>query len=194
MINTIQSENKNLFPSPLLRNLEDLGVPSIHCYINQWNFQRVVCDMGSDINIMSKVTYELIYGDLPLYSTYIMLQMADQSQRFPEEIARDVLVKIKDHNVLTDFLVIDMGDEQDPPIVLGRPFPNTTREIIYIKTGEIHFQFRTEKVCCYFNTYTNPEQPKKNKMRRRLQRLQHMLNTKLMDVKNIEKEIKEKFA
>jgi hypothetical protein len=88
---------------------------------------------------MSKVTYEFIYGDLPLYSTYIMLQMADQSQRFPEGITRDVPVKTKDHYVLTNFLVIGMGDEQDPPIVLGRTYLNTTRAIIYIRTGEIHF-------------------------------------------------------
>jgi hypothetical protein len=84
------------------------------------------------------VIYELIYGDLPLYSTYIMMQMADQSQRFPERIARDVPVKKKDHYVLTDFLVIDMGDEQDPLIMLGRPFLNTTRAIIYIRTDEIY--------------------------------------------------------
>jgi hypothetical protein len=32
-----------------------------------------------------------------------------------------------------------MGDEQDPTIVLGRPFLNTTRAIIYIRTGDIHF-------------------------------------------------------
>jgi hypothetical protein len=83
--------------------------------------------------------------------------MTDQSQRFPEGIARDVPVKIKNHYVLTDFLVIDMGDEQDPPIMLGRPFLNKTRAIIYIRTGEIHFQFRTEKVHCYFSTYTNLE-------------------------------------
>jgi hypothetical protein len=87
-----------------------------------------------------------------------------------------------------------MGDEEDPLIVLGRPFLNTTRAIIYIKTGEIHFQFRTEKVCCYFNTYIDPEQPKKNKTRRRLQKLQRKLNTKLTDVKNIEEEIKDKSA
>jgi hypothetical protein len=87
-----------------------------------------------------------------------------------------------------------MGDEEDPLIVLGRPFLNTTRAIIYIKTGEIHFQFRTEKVCCYFNTYIDPEQPKKNKTRRRLQKLQRKLNTKLTDVKNVEEEIKEKSA
>jgi hypothetical protein len=70
------------------------------------------------------------------------------------------LSKIKNHYVLTDFLVIDMGDEQDPPIVLRKPFLDTTRAIIYIRTSEIHFQFRTEKVHCYFNTYTDHEQPK----------------------------------
>jgi hypothetical protein len=103
--------------------------------------------------------------------------MVDQSQRFLEGIARDVPVKIKDHYVLTDFLIIDMGDEKEPPIVLGRPFLNTTIAIIYIRTGEIHFQFRTEKVRCYFNTYIDPEQPKKNKTRKRLQKLQCKLQS-----------------
>jgi hypothetical protein len=87
-----------------------------------------------------------------------------------------------------------MGDEQDPPIMLGRPFLNTTKAIIYIRTGEIHFQFRTKMVHCYFNTYTDLEQPKKNKTRRRLQRLQCKLNRKLIDVKYIEEEFKEKSA
>jgi hypothetical protein len=85
-----------------------------------------------------------------------------------------------------------MGDEEDPPIVLGRPFLNTTRAIIYIRTGEIHFQFRTGKVRYYFNTYANRKKPRKNKTRRRLQRLQRKLNTKLTNVKNMEEEIKEK--
>ena len=93
--------------------------------------------------------------------------MVDQSFRFPEGIARDILVKIHDHYVPTDFYVIDMGEEeQDPPIVLGRPFLNPTRAIIYIRTGEVHFQFPTEKVRYYFNSY-NYEQPKKNRSRRR---------------------------
>jgi hypothetical protein len=59
-----------------------------------------------------------------------------------------------DNYVLIDFLVIDMGDEQDPLVVLGRTFLNTTRAIICIRTGMIYFQFRTEKVRCYFNILT----------------------------------------
>jgi hypothetical protein len=38
-----------------------------------------------------------------------------------------------------------MRDEKDPPIVPGRPILKTTRAIIYTRTGEIHFQIKTEK-------------------------------------------------
>jgi hypothetical protein len=37
-------------------------------------------------------------------------------------------------------MVLDMGEEEyDPPIVLGRPFLNTTWAIIYMRLGEVHF-------------------------------------------------------
>jgi hypothetical protein len=78
------------------------------------------------------------------------------------------MVKIQDHYVPTDFMVLDMGEEEfDPPIVLGRPFLNTTRTTIYMRSGEIHFQFPVERVCYYFNNYTNYEHPKKNRRRHR---------------------------
>jgi hypothetical protein len=74
-------------------------------------------------------------------------------------------------------MVLDMGEEEyDPPIVLGRPFLNSTRAIIYMRLGEVHFQFPTEKVRCYFNSYTTYQQPKKNKSRRRHHSSQHHKN------------------
>jgi hypothetical protein len=77
------------------------------------------------------------------------------------------MIKIQDHYVPTNFMVLNMGEEEiDPPIILGRPFLNTTCAIIYMRSGEIHFQFLTEKVHCYFNSYTNYEQPKKNRRMR----------------------------
>jgi hypothetical protein len=61
-----------------------------------------------------------------------------------------------------------MGEEEDDtPIILGRPFLNTINTIIYIRSGQVHFQFPREKVGCYFNSYTTCEQPKKNRSRRR---------------------------
>jgi hypothetical protein len=58
--------------------------------------------------------------------------MADQSIRFPEGIAKDVMVKIHDHYASVDFMVLDMGEDDDTPVILGRPFLNTTNAIIYV--------------------------------------------------------------
>ena len=125
---------------------------------------------------MPKVIYEFLFGKLPLQPTYTRLQMADQSYRIPEGIAQNIPVQIKDHYIHTDFIVLDTRVEDiNSPIVLGRPFLNTTRAIIYVRTREIHFQFPSEKVRCYFTNYTDYGQPKKtrNQRRRRSRRKAH---------------------
>ena len=67
--------------------------------------------------------------------------MVDQSIQFLEEIEKDVTVRIHDHYAPTDFMVLDMGEEEDDtPIILRRPFLNTTNAIIYVRSGQVHFQ------------------------------------------------------
>jgi len=113
---------------------------------------------------MDKVPYEFLYGKMSLHSTFVQLQMADQTYQFPEGIAKDVRVQIDDHFIPTDFLVLDMGEEDyDPPIILGRLFLNTTRAINYIGTGEVHFQFPSEKVRRYFTNYEVSEEPRRTR-------------------------------
>jgi hypothetical protein len=36
-------------------------------------------------------------------------------------------------------MVLDTGEEEDVPIILGRPFLNMTNAIIYIRSGQVHF-------------------------------------------------------
>ena len=126
---------------------------------------------------MSKVTYEYLFGDEPLFPTYMQLQMADQSIQFSEGIAKDVMVRIHDRNALANFMILDMGEEEDDTtIILGRPFLNTTNTIIYVGSRQVHFQFPREKVRCYFNSYTTYEQPKKSRSRRRRRSSQNQKN------------------
>jgi hypothetical protein len=87
------------------------------------------------------------------------------------------MVRIYDHYALADFMVLDMGEEDDDtPIILGRPFLNTTNMIIYVGSGQVHFQFPKQKVRCYFNSYTTYEQPKKTCSRRRHRSSQRQRN------------------
>jgi len=60
--------------------------------------------------------------------------MVDQTIQFPEGIAKDVMVKIQYHFVPTDFMVLDMGEDKEDGIILGRPFLNTTNAIIYVRS------------------------------------------------------------
>ena len=90
------------------------------------------------------------------------------------------MVRIQDHFAPADFMVLDMGEEKDDtPIILGRPFLNTTNAIIYVGSGQVHFQFSREKVCCYFNSYTTYEQPKKSCSKRRRRMSRHQKNQPL---------------
>jgi hypothetical protein len=169
VITAVHREHDYQLKSPYLLKRDDPGVPTIECTINRSSFEKAVCDTRLGVNIMAKVTYEYLYGTMPLDPTYAQLQMVDQSFRFMDGIAKNVPVQIDDYFIPTDFLVIDMGEyEYDPPIILGRPFLSTTKAIIYIAIGEVHFQFPSEKVRRYFNSnYIVDEEPKKNGTRRR---------------------------
>jgi len=117
---------------------------------------------------MAKLTYEFLYGTMTLYPTYIQLQMVEQTYWIVEGIAKDVPVQIDDHFISTDFLVIDMGeDDYDPPTILRRPFLSTTKAIIYIRIGEVHLHFPSEKVHCHFNDNYIVDGSKQNRTRRR---------------------------
>ena len=65
--------------------------------------------------------------------------MIDLSIQFSEGIAKHVMVRIHDQFAPADFMVLDMGEDDDTPIILGRSFLNTTNAIIYVGSGQVHF-------------------------------------------------------
>ena len=79
MINTLRSEYDHLLASPFLAKKDDPSVPMIECTIRQRIFHKTFCNIGSSVNIMSKVTYEYLFGNESVYPTYMQLQMANQS-------------------------------------------------------------------------------------------------------------------
>jgi len=79
MVTTIHGGQYHQLKSPCLTKKDDPGMPCIYCSINGYNFYKTTCDTGSGVNIMAAVTYRLFFGTMPLKSTYIQLQMADQT-------------------------------------------------------------------------------------------------------------------
>ena len=93
---------------------------------------------------MSKETYDKLFYT-PLASTSIYSQLADQSTCYLEGVATDLLVKVRSAYVPTDFMILDMGNTEDTPLILGRPFLNTINACIYVGSGQIQFHFARRK-------------------------------------------------
>ena len=66
MVTAAQGGQDRQLKLPFLIKKDDPGMPSIQCSINGYNFQKTLCDTGSGINIMAAVTYQLLFGTMPL--------------------------------------------------------------------------------------------------------------------------------
>ncbi|XP_070056766.1 uncharacterized protein [Nicotiana tomentosiformis] len=80
----------------------------------------------------------------PTKFVLVSLQIADQMTIIPEGIVEDVLVRVDKFVFLVDFIVANMKENKEVPLILGRPFLATGRDYFgysvkspHAKSGEI---------------------------------------------------------
>ena len=96
----------------------DPGVPMISCSIFNQLYRRALCNLGSSINIMPKVIFEQLQYPA-LSQTRMFVQLADSTIQHPEGIVENIYVRIKNHLVLADFVVLDMEGDLGLDLILG---------------------------------------------------------------------------
>jgi len=88
---------------------------------------------------MPMVIYEkLLYPALS--QTYMFVQLTDSTIRYPEGIAKNVLVRVHDSFILANFVVMDIEGDLGIELILGRPFLRAARARIDVGRGEIRFR------------------------------------------------------
>ena len=108
--------------------LKDPGSFTIPCTIGDSFFDKALCDLGASINLMSfSVFRKLGFGEAK--PTTVSLQLADRSIKYPRGIIEDILVKVDKFIFPVDFIMLDMEEDQEIPIILGRPFLATGRTL-----------------------------------------------------------------
>ena len=65
------------------------------------------------------------------------IQLADKSIKYPRGIIEDILVKVDKFIFPVDFVVLDMDEDVEVPLILSRPFLATTRAIIDVGDGKL---------------------------------------------------------
>jgi hypothetical protein len=82
---------------------------------------------------------------IPLEPTGMCLEFGDNSIRYPLGFIEDVPVKVGHHFIPVDFVVLEMGEREKPPLVFGRPFLKTMGATIDVGKGEIKFDINGER-------------------------------------------------
>ena len=117
---------------------------------------KALCDFGASINLMPlSVVKRLSLGELT--PTAMTLQMADITLAQPEGILEDVLIKVGKFIFPMDFVVIDIEEDKQVPLLLGRPFFAIGAALIDVKKGELTLRVGDEVV--HFNLNHILKQP-----------------------------------
>ena len=130
--------------------MKDPGSFTIPCIIGDSTFDKALCDLGASINLMSLSVF-IKFGLGEVKPTTISLQMANHSLTFPGGIIEDVLVKVDKFIFLVDFVVLDMEEDREIPLILGQPFLATGRALIDVHSDNFTLRVNNEEV--RFNIY-----------------------------------------
>ena len=139
------------------KKIQDPGNFTIPCEIGHADVGKTLCDYGANINLMPlSVTKRLSLGELT--PTTMTLQMADRTLAHPEGILEDVLIKVGKFIFPVGFVVIDIKEDNQAPLLLGRPFLAIGAALIDVKKGELTLWVGDEAV--HFNLNHSLKQPK----------------------------------
>jgi len=78
--------------------------------------------------------------------TRMTLTLTDRSISYPLGVLEDVLVQVNELVFPTDFVILDMAEDEDMPLLLGRSFLPTGRALIDVEMGELMLRFQDEQV------------------------------------------------
>ncbi|CAA0806679.1 Unknown protein, partial [Striga hermonthica] len=118
---------------------------TIACIIGGKRFGKVLCDLGASINLMPLSIFKrLEIGTIRL--TTILLQMVDRSLSYPKGIVEDVFVKVEGFIFPANFVVLDMDEDKEVPLILGHPFLATGGALIDVKNGELTLRVDEESI------------------------------------------------
>jgi hypothetical protein len=126
-----------------LEKQKDPGCPTIPCSVGLFKFEKALCDLGASVSVMPRDVFEKLR--LPLEPMGMCLDLGHNSIRYPLGIAEDVPVKVRHYFIPIDFVVLEMGEREKPPLILGRPFLKTVGATIDVGKGEIMFDINGEK-------------------------------------------------
>ncbi|XP_070667595.1 uncharacterized protein [Malus domestica] len=92
------------------------------------------------------VDFEKRLGQGEIKPTSVILQLADRSVAYPRGIIEDLIIKVDNLYLPADFVILDMDEDMQTPIILGCPFMATARTLIDVEAGTLTLRVQDKSV------------------------------------------------
>ncbi|KAA3465595.1 protein NYNRIN-like [Gossypium australe] len=134
-----------ILQNKLPTKLKDPGSFTIPCLIGSLNIKKALADLSASINLMPyKMFKQLGLGEPK--PTRMNIQLADRSIKYPRGVIEDILVKVDKFIFTVDFVVLDMDEDIEVPLILGWPFLATARAVIDVGDGKLALRVGDEEI------------------------------------------------
>nr|GEU87564.1 hypothetical protein [Tanacetum cinerariifolium] len=118
---------------------------TLPCFIHNVCFDKALVDLGANVSVLPFSTYtNLGLGDLA--HTKLTIKLADITIKYPMAIAKNVLVRIGKFIFPIVFIVLDIPEDNDVPLILERPFLSTAHAKIDVFKRKITLRVVEEKL------------------------------------------------
>ncbi|GJV03225.1 hypothetical protein Tco_1336794 [Tanacetum coccineum] len=133
------------YDSILPQKEKDPGSFTLPCLINNICFDKALVDLGASVSVMPFFTYSNL-GLGNLSHTMMTIELVDKTIKQPRGIASNVLVRIGKFVFPIDFVILDIPEDGDIPLILGRPFLSTAHAKIDVYKRKVTLRVGEEKL------------------------------------------------
>ncbi|GJU80907.1 putative reverse transcriptase domain-containing protein [Tanacetum coccineum] len=123
---------------------KDPGSFTLPCFIHNICFDKALVDLGASVSVMPFSTYTNL-GLGILSHTRLTIELVDRTIKQPRGIAENVLVRIGKFIFPIDFIILDIPEDDDVPLILGQPFLSTAHSKIDVFKRKITLREKDER-------------------------------------------------
>jgi len=132
---TLEARCSAIIEKTLLSKLGDPRSFTIPITIKNLSIGSAVLDLGASINLMTLSMMERI-GNMEVKETRMTIQPTDHSIKIPHGVVENMLVDVGKFTLSTDFVIMDIEEDSNIPLILGKPFLNTINVVISVAKGK----------------------------------------------------------
>ncbi|XP_039145537.1 uncharacterized protein LOC120282752 [Dioscorea cayenensis subsp. rotundata] len=129
----------------LPKKLRDLGSFVIQCMLGEAVEEHALADSRARINVMPCTIY-LKLEVRELRPTRMTLHLGNRSVRRPRRFVEDILVIVEKLVFPIDFVIVDIDEDVETPLILDSPFQSTSVDLINWRDGKMTLKVGEKEV------------------------------------------------